>query len=63
MSEWINAAEKVPEDDQLVLACLGGNLFLARYFGPKKGWREDPDRYLVPKSVMYWMPIPELPKK
>lgn len=63
MSEWINIEEMMPQDDQRVLACLGGDVFLARYFGSKKGWRRDPDMNLMQQAVMYWMPIPELPKK
>lgn len=63
MSEWIDAKEMVPQDDQRVIACCGGNVFFARYLSSMKAWRCDPNESGMDQWVTHWMPIPELPKK
>jgi hypothetical protein len=74
MSEWISTKDKLPDDDQLVLAVFEDFSTWYRYptsitllrFKIKSQY----DRYFVDKSTLFpvksetvthWMPIPEQP--
>ena len=62
MSEWIDAKKTKPKKCDIVLVLLvDGSYALAGYQknDDYKGWFDDFDDEL---EVVYWMPIPELPK-
>ena len=63
MSEWIDVKDSVPQNNQRVLACYGGDVFFARYLVALKTWRRDASESGMDQWVTHWMPLPELPEK
>lgn len=59
MSQWIKCTERMPELDddghsEMVLALDTKNMIHLNFLRD--------DGWLLPTEVIYWMPIPELPK-
>lgn len=62
---WISVKDRLPEHDGEVLACCGGNIFIANcpedewvvYFLEEGGYSET-----CHVQVDYWMPLPEPPE-
>ena len=68
--EWVSVEEKLPEDDDYVLAvatCVPKininyvNAVVAAYFSEKEGFI-DVEINEILEGVTHWMPFPELPK-
>lgn len=62
---WVNAKDKLPEDDGEVLACEGKDVFIAHFDG--NDWvvyvpGEDDCLEQHPVKVSHWMPLPEPPE-
>ncbi len=57
MSEWIRCSDRLPVDDQTVLAFHHDNCDLM--FFEDGIWRDR--EYNVSWEVTHWMPLPELP--
>lgn len=66
-SPWVSTKDKLPFLQSWVLVVLnGGSVSTARMciVDGDKCWNADknPYRYLELEEVLYWMPIPKLPK-
>lgn len=69
--DWISVKEKLPENNQRVLAYCGktkkyfvGNV-MTRQFSDGVRWRHEGAKgamYTVTSKVTHWMPLPEPPK-
>ena len=57
MSKWIPVNERLPEDDEDVLASDGFSTYVA--FHVKYGWASFDIRF-NPKNIIAWMPLPKL---
>lgn len=69
MQEWINAKERLPENEECVLAVASGrfsNITFVRTqviaeYGPKFGWVIEGYEKWENPPVTHWMPLPEAP--
>lgn len=63
MNSWISVNEKLPENEETVLAYCPGNTFFARYNNSSKIWNRVPKDNIFPQAVTHWMPLPKPPAK
>lgn len=59
---WINAKDKLPNEDKLVLACYDGVFYLATLYKAKgKVYIKSDDLFGVACSDVYWRYLPKKP--
>ena len=75
MNEWISVDDKLPQKDKSVFVCYrladgrkryGIAHYCNGYFDREDVWILAKDVYtcgVALKNVLYWLPIPELPKQ
>jgi len=61
MNDWIDVKDRLPADGDEVIAFNGNNVGALTYFKRENLWC-DYHSYYWPK-VIYWMPLPPLPKE
>ena len=69
MQEWINAKERLPKNEECVLAVASGrfsnitfmdSVVIAEY-SPSFGWIVDGYEKWEDPNISYWMPLPKVP--
>lgn len=67
--KWVSAAERLPENDDLVLVTFTGRIgnreyiraYLLASYHPSEGWFLEEEPGLVNPNIGHWMPLPEPP--
>lgn len=62
-TKWISVSEKLPENNDNVLAWNGRCSMVAWYDAADDDWYSLDDRFVSRRPIKYWVPLPQEPKE